>query len=221
MLRIYMLNFKSLLIERPSTALTIDEWQEWEESTKQKHPIKWVLFETIPDKIDSLFYPIKHLVYDKWYWGFKYRFIPKHQHHIIKPTTLAPGYHGVDELILHSSFQLLSDFVIKELNNNRVDWSATKEHQEAWDEIDNLYNWWNYIYPDREYQLDIDYPYPNPPAGVDDDMSWIFSDKYKYTKEYKLMEEISIKRQQQQEKFDREDEENLTRLIKIRKYLWH
>ena len=61
-------------------------------------------------------------------------------------------------------------------------------------------------------------PYPNGPQGSTD--SWILSNKYNYTPEYKEWIRISKIRIKCEDKFEQEDETNLIRLMKIRMFLW-
>ena len=57
---------ESISFNRP-TALSLEGWDEWNEDTEKKYPIKWFLFETIPDMFNcKIWWPITRIVVDKW-----------------------------------------------------------------------------------------------------------------------------------------------------------
>lgn len=211
---------KFLLSFKKPYALTFEEWDDWNSKTRANHPIKWFVCETIPDLFKvHVWWPITKIVVDKWYWGFKYRFIPKHQYHIIKPKTLEPAYHNEYDLILHASFHVLTEFVEYEEKEGIVDWRGTPEHSEFWDEAHRLVYWWKHIRPYREDWLERDYPYPDGPIGSK--KMWVLYDKYKHTDEYKEWSRISKIRQKYEKQFEIDDESYLIRLTKIRMFLWN
>lgn len=99
---------------------------------------------------------------DKWdrrlIWGFKYRFIRKHQYNLID-TKLEPGYYDIDTLMLHGNMALLVRYVDKEhggvedlqkhvdyLNSAEFEASPKPDGDHAWDKVDTialeLYHWW-------------------------------------------------------------------------------
>ena len=213
---------KSLLSFKKPYALTFEGWDDWNSLTKSNHPIKWFFYETIPDEFNvHIWWPITRIVVDKWYWGFKYRFIPKHQYHIIKPKTLKPDYHNQYDLILHASFHVLIEFVEYEEEFGMVDWRATPEHSEFWDEAHRLVYWWKHIRPFQEDWLERDYPYPPGPIEAKDNEMWVIYDKYRCTDEYKEWSRISKIRQEHEIQFEKTDESYLIRLAKIRMFLWN
>jgi hypothetical protein len=58
-------------------------------------------------------------------------------------TTLTEGWRDNDNVLLHACFQLLADFVEKELPESRwVNWQQDEHHAAAKKEIDALYAWW-------------------------------------------------------------------------------
>ncbi|MDO5637877.1 MAG: hypothetical protein Q4G18_11600 [Myroides sp.] len=63
---------------------------------------------------------------------------------ILKIETLNDKWLDKDLILLHASFQILSDCIEKEnLFNCHVNWDHDLEHKKAKIEIQNLYNWWN------------------------------------------------------------------------------
>lgn len=63
---------------------------------------------------------------------------------ILQIGTLADGWCDKDHVLLHASFQLLSDFVEKEMlpMDKHLDWSAAEDTQKARKEVEELYAWW-------------------------------------------------------------------------------
>jgi hypothetical protein len=86
------------------TALPIGKggWHEWERDLLKKYPIRFRLFHVWPEDID-IFFSIWHrrLIKDP-IWALKYRFVKKHQYHVIRPSTLKPNYHDYNTRILHT-----------------------------------------------------------------------------------------------------------------------
>ena len=201
-------------------ALTLDEWDEWDAKTKKKYPIKWFFLETIPGFINKhIIWKYDHIIFQKLYWGFIYRFVPKHQYHIIRPSTLEPGYHNEYDLILHSSFHILVEFMEFEQEHGCINWQATKEHSEFWDEANRLIYWWKHIRTVRSDWMDRDYPFPDGPKGSDN--VWVLRDKYQDTIEYKNWSKIADIQRKMEEQFEKDDENYLIRLMKIRMFLWN
>ncbi len=61
----------------------------------------------------------------------------------LKIETLSAGWRDKDCVMLHACFQLLTDFVEKEmLVNNYPDWNAYEDTRQAKKEIEELYKWW-------------------------------------------------------------------------------
>ena len=60
-----------------------------------------------------------------------------------KIESLSDGWCDKDHVLLHACFQLLTDFVEKEmLVQDYPDWDATEETKKARKEIEELYAWW-------------------------------------------------------------------------------
>ena len=79
----------------------------------------------------------------------------------LKIETLKDGWCDKDHILLHACFQLLNDFVEKELLvNNFVDWNADELHRNARKEIEDLYAWWqdrkNDEVMDKSLSFDLD-----------------------------------------------------------------
>jgi len=72
----------------------------------------------------------------------------------LKIHTLTKGYWDKDEVLLHSSFQLLVGFVEKEKPDQIIDWNFRPDTKLAWKEIKSLYRWWKNQRPMRVDPLD-------------------------------------------------------------------
>jgi hypothetical protein len=91
---------------------TLEGWDAWEAATERDHPIIYWIVETLLDKIqDIVMFPMDVLNAVRMY--YRYRFVYK-THKV--ETDLAKGeYHSTDELMLHSMFTILVNFVEVEL----------------------------------------------------------------------------------------------------------
>lgn len=62
---------------------------------------------------------------------------------LLKIESLGEGWCDKDHVLLHACFQLLVDFVEKEmLPQDYPDWDATPQNKSARKEIEALYAWW-------------------------------------------------------------------------------
>lgn len=63
---------------------------------------------------------------------------------LLKIESLRDGWCDKDHIMLHACFQLLSDFVEKEMlpMDKHLDWNGTEETKKARKEIEELYAWW-------------------------------------------------------------------------------
>lgn len=94
-------------------------------------------------------YDIKELTLD-WSSRIKWKFLHRttNKHHIVH-TGLTPGYHDADEVILHTNFTLLVDFV--ECDKAWMNYICTKESSHP-------FPWWQRPFKRfRSKQLGLDY----------------------------------------------------------------
>jgi len=138
----------------------------------------------------------------------------------LKIHTLEKGWYDKDELLLHAAFQLLIDFIEQEKPDKIVDWNVDKAHRKAWQEIKSLYDWWKKERPARKSPLD-DNRLKNPPLKLEkvpgsDLCKMVQPDKKKYASYYRALR----KHGKLEQKWEKEDQYNLHRLIDIRKFLW-
>jgi hypothetical protein len=135
---------------------------------------------------------------------------------ILKIETLDKGWCDSDILLLHASFQILTNFVEKEKPFEVIDWNSDSTHKFIAKEIKSLYRWWKEIRPNRKDPLD-DVPESEIPSIETDYRGVLISfDKKKY-KKWHLACDKSCKLDV---KWLNEDKKNLKRLIDIVEWLW-
>lgn len=204
------------IIAKPWDAYSIKGWKIFEKEQKEKYPIRWFIQDTIPDWWRcNIWWPVSRFFYDGIYWGIRYRTI--NRNHVIKPSSLKPGYHDTRKQILHTNFHLLVDFVEYESQFGHVNWKGSKEHAIAWYEMNSLYQWWVYERPYREEKL------PDLHVDVPEEWGtmWQFDEDYENTDKYRKWREICDQYYTAEEQFEQDDQDNLIRLMKIRQYMWH
>ncbi len=199
----------------------------------------------LKEKIEDLFYDVesKYLFTLNW---LRYR--TTRRYHIVD-TYLQPGYYDADERILNSNFSILVDFIeIEKAWMNtwsdrskycKLSWFDKKfrrfrspedgisylnweiEHTEANQakaakEMMDLYTWWKVTRPNREYPFVVSGYYDLFPDNSESDnffdRSNILSSK-KAKAVFKKIRKI-------EDGYDKEDENMLIRLMKVRKSMW-
>lgn len=196
-------------------AASSNEWREWENEARGRHPILYKLLEDLPFYISC-----------KWQWlitnpiyNVKCKYFKKYHHIKIDVTRFYEPYgkkslrkyHWTDSdsLILDGMFQLLVDFIEKE--SDTIDWSGSPETQKAYDEMQELYVWWT------ETRLNIDDACPSwEDYGVND----IFDDDAHKLPGYQSWRNACAEWDDRERERDVEETEMLIRLITIRKFLW-
>lgn len=142
------------------------------------------------------------------YWWVRHRTIEKY--HIID-TGLPPGYNDKPEIMLSVNFNLLVDYVEKELVAVEIDWSHSPEYIKVENEIIYLYNWWkNYNKSLDERYLKLHKNFPEFDILNADQNS----------QEYRLYVEELYDILKLKEKMRETEDDNLIRLMKIRRHLW-
>jgi len=218
--RAILMRFKKFIGIPYPYALSLDGWDDWKTATQLKMPIRWWLFETVPDFINKSFmYKVKFTLTDLK-WGFIHRYIRKHQYNIIRPSTLPPAYYDARDLILHANMHVLANFLEHEKESGIVDWGATEETQHVWSEANAIYEWWINKYPNRDEELDKKYPLPKE-DNDEKPMLWMFYSKYENTPEAVEYKALLTKRSEEELVWEQEEEEMLIRLMKIRLSLWN
>lgn len=138
------------------------------------------------------------------YWKLQHRFNPKHRYHIVN-TKLPPGFHEVETLMFYAMFQLFAGFMEHQLKNPHVVWQYDKSVFEDW-------------------MIEDD------PEGVEKEIesrnkTWKeMNDLYTWwTVTYPKLEkdfDENVFTIEKEEEFEKEVEEMMIRLVKIRRSLW-
>lgn len=226
--------------QKKPNALEWREWDEWHDNSKKNHPLRYWLAETGLSVLQNTIY-FPYDLYTTISSYIKNRWIYKT--HCLK-TGLQPGYYyEMDERILYGLFNELVDFVEIELAHLSL-WDCTKQYKfkhgrcvdAAYDyfkwasklkdidengkkvlsnqakdarKIKKLYEWWKNIRPRRKNPHDL--------SGWSDEYNKIESDNYQSSKNtYRIL----LKLDQIEKSYDKEDEDMLIELIRLRKSLW-
>lgn len=132
-------------------------------------------------------------------------------------------YYGAWEMIepmIEIPFEIFCEFYEHSGLKDKINYSESP-WKEAVEEMDFLYNWWNIIYDQR--QEEINYLLH---VWSEHFVSWIepFKENEDFTEwksqSTRYAEYLSDMLHKEEEKFEKEKEEALIRLIKIRNYLW-
>jgi len=199
---------------RKPFALGFGEWDEWRDDMKARFPVRFFIYETIPDLWDDVWkYGIYRFFHDLK-WKILHRYHPRHQYNIVR-TNLEPGYYDPDTQIFESVFTLLTTFVEHNTQSQAVAWDEEDGHAEAWAEMNELVHWYKEIYPNREKELDR--LRPEPRVSFKKLMSHKYDDEPEMVEYRKYLD----MRMETEKLWEEEDEANLIRAIKLRPYLWY
>ena len=188
-------------------ALPWGGWEKFDNEQKAKYPIRFFLFDKIPEELGHIAYRWRNRV-----WAFKHRFIPKHKYHIIR-TSLKPGYWDPDTQILHAVMDTVKQFV--DITKDSVNWESEDAHAHAWAELQAVYDWWVNKYPNREDEL---------PKLPDVDFGKIIgehSEEHSEDPDVKEWKRVSEIHNQMEAEWVKEEEEMLIRVMKVRRFLWY
>ena len=142
------------------------------------------------------------------YWWIMHRTFRRFDR--IKLRFLKPNYYDVDTRMIHAMFTLLSDFMEREKPGEHINWESDPGHSFAWKEIQDLYRWWKKGYLERR----------EPVLDVPDDQVPPLMDLNKSQQLYPVWHEACRKTNEVEKRWHEEDERNMTRLVKIHRYLW-
>jgi len=249
-----LLEFRKWMNFNPPNALDMDGWNTFEDKFRKKAPIRYFIKYFIAQRIGDVFSSLSRIA-----WSIRYRTVCKY--HLVN-TKLNPGYHEIDERMLHANFELIVDYVeiecanmaditdmarritergwknaylpkimkvkefrSRELGMQHLEWETTLASPSL-DEMSRspdqaaravqviiLYTWWKDIYPNREALESPD----RGSVGLG-----FLSQKWK-KENPEMSEKIqqwSIDSHTQELEWDKEEEEMLIALMKIRKGLW-
>jgi len=125
------------------------------------------------------------------------------------------GYLDPCDLMIHAMFQILVDYVEKENPFKYIDWDYDEQHKHSASEIKSLYKWWK----ERLVRKD---PYEDVPDRPMEDMFKKISEnlvQFVPCEDPEYLEALD-KAGELEEQYDREDKENMHRLVEIYGCLW-
>jgi hypothetical protein len=138
----------------------------------------------------------------------------------LKINTLDGKWHDRDEILIHACFQCLVDFIEKEKPDTHINWDSDKEHKHAWKELTSLYKWWKEIRPTRKDPI-YDENIKSPEWEFEAIPNSTYSRLKPYNKKkYKAWDKACEESRRLDVEWNKEDTNNLIRLIKIRRYMW-
>lgn len=223
-------------------ALTLEGWEEWKKEQSKKHPIRFYISDTLLNKLQNIVY-FPYDIYKSIKFYIINRFIDKT--HYLK-TGLKPGqFHEFDTRILYGLFNELVDFV--EIENAAMGLATTKKkfsgRRNAQAGVDHL-KWAASLTFNEDYGMkksDKKYGQPTHQAVAAKEILELYcwwkcrkdrpdpheisgwSEYCKKDKSDRISKEGKIafnKLEKIEEKYEKEDDKMLLRLIKIRKQLW-
>lgn len=226
--------------KKPS-ALEWKEWEKWHKETKNKSPIRYWLAEEFLKKLQNFFYfPCD--IYKSIHSYYRNRFVDKT--HCLKTGLRPGGYYELDERILYGLFNELKEFVECDLAHTNSFCSKNKKYKfkkgrcpesgidylkwasklkqknkltpqaTASRQILKLYQWWENR-PNRPDPADVSgWSKHCEESKLESDD--ILFDHNRSDQSKKILQKM----QKIEDKYEKEDENMLTELIKIRKHLW-
>lgn len=230
-------------VESPRSA-TSQGWKIWKDDYKSSHPIMYFITEKLLGNLQDIIYKPKD-IYHEISCYYDNRFVSK-IHYL--PTNLKVGkYYDIDTRLLHGLFGTLVEFVESELANHRCAWhdlpTISKKNKEAlgreyglaslaWQmelmeddettptpqavyarELHDLYIWWKDTRPSRLDPMDASGYNALINNSGKDILDLLGDISPERTKAGQLMHDI-------EEYYNKEDEEMMIRLIKIRQSMW-
>lgn len=197
-------------LRKPDFA-SIDVWHEWKENAKKAFPFRYWIQEDL-----SLWFSIKlKRIEDAWWW-IRYRTTDRN--HVIKLKLDGPGYYDARTLILYSAFEIFDKFMqFQHSDECHTAWDS-EYHAAEWKEMNEIWEWWKQR-ETREERFEQEHPYPELP----DEWGFMapFRNKYREEPIVKQWGEVADLHNKQEVAWDKEDEEMLIRLSKIRLHLWN
>jgi hypothetical protein len=216
-------------IEKPH-ALPLGGWSEWETKTRQNAPFGYWLTETVPDFTTQYISPfftwpgkVRRYIRNRWVYKM----------HYLK-TGLTPGkYYDYDYRLLHGVMESMAEFVETEKSWTDEQWNGGADPAAAlrvldWEiglgeespyqsaaakELKEIYLWWKNVRPNRPDPMDAS----GWSALCDSKDFMIRHASEEAHEETKAILDLCYKIEEEQ---NREDEEYLIRLMKIRSSLW-
>lgn len=158
----------------------------------------------------KLHYKIRNL-WHRLYYGIKDRIWP---YNILHIKTLDRHWNDRDQVLLHSMFQILVDFIEQEKPFEHFDWTSSPEYNAKGIELVTLYWWWKNERPLRHDPLD---DVQCPPLLFEklDNGNYKIIDSNDNEWDKACDESWKFK-----DLCDKEDKDNMIRLVNLKEYLW-
>lgn len=235
--------YNQVMHTKPNSA-TGEDWQDWEITTKQSHPIVHYFVEKVLDNVqDVVMFPVD--VYDSIRVYVRNRFIDRL--HLLD-TKLPKGmYHELDTRLLHGAFEALVDFVEVEKagmqcwNDNEYvkpkwfKWGSNRNpsagiaylnweislgddsgrQSEAAQIMLDLYNWWTVVRPSRPDPWEVYHV-----EMADGESDSIFSIISRDPEKAKFDREQFDKMYQLENQYMEEDTQQVQKLMAHRQSMW-
>ncbi len=189
-------------------ALPWGGWTKFDNEQKAKYPIRFFLFDTIPEKIGHKTYWL-----DRKIWEFKHKYIRKHNYSTIRTSLDPKHYYDPRERILYATMDMVKEFV--EIAGPQVVWDSDPHHAHVWKELQEVYDWWVNKYPNREDKLE-ELPDVEFEKIIGED-----SEKYQDDEDVKEWRRVSKLHNEAEVEWVEEEKQMLIRVMKIRETLWY
>lgn len=188
-------------------------WEDWHEEVKRDYPVRYFIFETLKLKLG-----IKKRQLSQFIWDIKYRIMPEHKYHYLKlsqPKGFYEKYqHGwieCDQQMLFALFGILRDYVEKQLDGEFPTFSESEtqdisyyEQIKFYEEAKDLYDYWI-----------------NRRKIKKENLEKLLNEWSELRKSSQKTDNELYKKYRKAEKdFENEEDKNLIRLVKIRRYMW-
>ncbi len=217
----------------PGRAHTIKESRDWGLMLQREYPKRYkikMFLENIDQKIYWSLQRIKSA-----YWSLQHRFNPKYIYTTIKLKRIEPGYHDTDTLIFYAMFEIFEKFMKEQLTDPIVTWEYNEEcfsewevkenpdhvkeeiksRNDLWKEMNEIYEWWVNIYPNREDTLQELPTLPKEWGGLS-----VLNEDFDDEEIMKEWRRIAHTHHEKEVEWEKEDIEMMIRLSKIHNYLW-
>lgn len=193
-------------------------WEDWHQTVKEMHPIKYWIAETAADYIKyNIWFTITRPIKRAHYWLISHTIRRYHILDLRQPDEYKYGWQDTDTRILYANFNLLNEFVKHEMPNfycptleeceNEQFGFSNKAQRDAYFKILDLHNWWNYERKIEQFNIDN------------------LRDAYHHRKyDQKIRDQETEKMwnslQEAETNFADKETDMLINLIKIRRSLW-
>lgn len=144
----------------------------------------------------------------------KYRLFPMN---VIKVKTLGRGWVDRSEIIVHVVFQVLDDFIEKEVKNSHVDWEEPYTDEQL-QKLLEIHKWFKEVYlnfnPYKDFDSSKSVPFEEKFIPVDENCKLFTINTNEYEREF--FEKV----RKQEEELETQLQQNIKTLFEMRDFLW-